>query len=170
MKRVYIQHIYIHIYMTQIFLLMNNVINAKDSKKGNCQENAPSLVPLRSISGPVLAERLGFWDKWFCRVQSKSSPLSWVKPQSCLSSNPHTKSVSGRNIVLICARFSECTQKGWIWTNRYEVIMLKSYCYTLEEYLAGRSCVSEATNRLLTPSQPHNNYFTPHQHLQITES
>lgn len=51
---------------------------------------SPSLVPLRSVSGPVLADRLGFCDRWFCLVQSKTSLLSWEKPQIRSSSKPHT--------------------------------------------------------------------------------
>lgn len=50
----------------------------------------PSLVPLRSVSGPVLTERLGFWLKWFCLVQSNMSLRSCENPQILASSNPHT--------------------------------------------------------------------------------
>ena len=40
--------------------------------------SSPSGVPLMSVGGPVLGERLGFWVRAFCRVQSKLSVRSWV--------------------------------------------------------------------------------------------
>lgn len=52
--------------------------------------SSPSFVPLRSVSGPVFADRLGFCVRWFCLVQSKISLRSWEKPHMRSSSKPHT--------------------------------------------------------------------------------
>lgn len=46
----------------------------------------PSGVPLMSVGGPVLTVRLGFCVRAFCRVQSKLSILSCMKPQIFSSS------------------------------------------------------------------------------------
>lgn len=53
----------------------------------------PSGVPLMSVGGPVLTVRLGFCVRAFCRVQSKLSILSCMKPQIFSSSKRHVLSV-----------------------------------------------------------------------------
>lgn len=75
------------------FLLRKNKVGAEEFSSGRNQERSvglPSLVPLRSVSGPVLGDRLGFCVRWFCLVQSKSSLRSWEKPHILSSSKPHT--------------------------------------------------------------------------------
>lgn len=75
------------------FLLRKNKVGAEEFSSGRNQERSvglPSLVPLRSVSGPVLGDRFGFCVRWFCLVQSKSSLRSWEKPQILSSSKPHT--------------------------------------------------------------------------------
>lgn len=67
-----------------------------------------------SVGGPVLTVRLGFWVRAFCRVQSKLSILSCMKPQIFSSSKRQVLSVGmGREGAAKLLLFKHPPQAAW---------------------------------------------------------